>query len=185
LEIHGLDFNPDMVAIAKKKVPSVSFKVADMKTYKYKQKFDVVTALFSVFGYNLTRRDLKKALKNAYIHLKPGGYLLFDIGFVKDTYPGEHTDTSFDHFKKGPLKLTRVYNSEVHGAVTHFNYTILTEKNGKKDHIYGVHKIGSFAIKDIKQILKEIGFKVEVLDVSTYKKFNKKSFAPLFVCKKI
>lgn len=184
INITGIDFNPDMITIARKKAPYAKFKVANMLSYKFKSKFEVITALFSVFGYNLSKEDLRKAIQNSYNHLLNKGFLLFDMGFVKDTYPGKFTTTSFDEFRRGTLKLVRIYNSEVHGNVTHFNFSILTEEKGRRDYLYGTDKQSLFSIREITEIIVKAGFKVTVLDSSTFKGFGKNSFSPLFICQK-
>ncbi len=180
ISITGIDLNPYMIKIAKKKNPKVKFKTANMKTFKLKKQFHLITALFNVFGYNLTKKDLKKTIKNAYNHLKKEGYLIFDIGFcsLKDKYPGKSTPTQIDKFKKH--NLTRIYNTEKHKNIIHFNYTITTNK----ECIKGTHKTGFFKISKIKKILKQIGFDVKVLDTKTFKKFNNKSLTPIFICNK-
>jgi len=178
IKITGIDLNPYMIKIAKNKVKGVRFKTANMKTFKLKKQFHLITALFNVFGYNLTKNDLKKTIKNAYNHLNKEGYLIFDIGFTKDRYKGKSTPTQIDKFKKH--NLTRIYNSEKHGNIIHFNYTIMTNK----DCIRGTHKTGFFKISEIKKILKQTGFETKVLDGKTFRKFNKRSYLPLFINQK-
>jgi SAM-dependent methyltransferase len=180
----GMDINPDMLELAKKKNPGIRFMRGDMRKYKIKRKFDLIISLFSVFGYNLNKMELLMTIRNAYNHLAKGGMLAFDMGLIKDRYPGKSTSTSIDKFNHNGIKLTRIYNSEVHGKIKHFNYVVLSEERGVKDFLYGVHKTGMFSISDVKRILRKSRFSCTVLDARTFKHFGKKSIVPLFVCRK-
>src|SRR5262249_43988229 len=55
-DVDGIDLEPRFVEIARRKVPTGTFSVADMRSFELKKKYDVVQCLFSSIGY-LTQGD--------------------------------------------------------------------------------------------------------------------------------
>ncbi len=54
--VDGIDLEPGFVEIARRKVPTGTFSVADMRRFELRKKYDVVQCLFSSIGY-LTQGD--------------------------------------------------------------------------------------------------------------------------------
>src|SRR3954467_12343728 len=58
-EITGIDISPEMISLADEKrkmaqSSTISFEVADIKTYKTDKRFDVVISLFHVISYQIS-----------------------------------------------------------------------------------------------------------------------------------
>lgn len=60
LKCSGIDLSKDMLRTARKRLPKVLFKRADMRTFDLGKKFDVITCLFSAIGHLHTTADLRK-----------------------------------------------------------------------------------------------------------------------------
>ena len=69
----GVDISPEMLKLAKKKLPGVKFIKGDMKTLALKERFDVIVCMFASIAYNLNYDELESTLKIFYKHLQPGG----------------------------------------------------------------------------------------------------------------
>lgn len=73
--VTGVDISEGMIEVAKQLNPEADYHFGDMRTVNLGKKFDAVAIPDSI-GYMTTPEDLRKALRNAYAHLKPGGILL-------------------------------------------------------------------------------------------------------------
>ncbi len=68
----GIDLSPEMLAIARQKVPSANFQVMDMRALDYPaQHFDGIVVAYGLIY--LPSSELGLALKGFYRILKPGG----------------------------------------------------------------------------------------------------------------
>src|SRR5918998_228728 len=63
-QVEGLDLNPEMLEIARRRCPDVSFHQGDMANFNLGRTFDVVTCLFSAIGYVKTLDNLQRAVAN-------------------------------------------------------------------------------------------------------------------------
>lgn len=80
----GVDFSKARIEQAKSvKVQNtfgkVSFYCADVRTFKYEEKADVVLCLYDVVGSFPDEHDNLRILQNAYRRLKPGGTLILSV----------------------------------------------------------------------------------------------------------
>jgi len=86
--VSGFDLSPESIAIAKQSALEMSiedlttFKVLDLRSLKneleWKEKFDVVTNLFTSFGYFKSSKEHADVLQGFASSLKAGGKLVFD-----------------------------------------------------------------------------------------------------------
>ncbi|HLX37336.1 MAG TPA: class I SAM-dependent methyltransferase [Candidatus Binataceae bacterium] len=91
--VEGVDYTPEMLEVARSRMPEVTFHQGDMRTFDLGRRFDVVTCLFSSIGYLKTVRDLRAAVINMARHLKPGGVLIVEPWLSEETWNarGIHT----------------------------------------------------------------------------------------------
>ena len=78
---YGFDSSTHMLKILNQKAKNLkpNVKRADMRTFKYPFKFDLIIIPFRAFNHMETREDQKKCLKNVYQHLKKGGKLILNF----------------------------------------------------------------------------------------------------------
>ena len=69
--VEGVDVEPDMLAVARAKLPDVVFTEADMRTFDLGRTFDAVMCLFSSIGYMADVEELRAAVARMAAHLAP------------------------------------------------------------------------------------------------------------------
>jgi SAM-dependent methyltransferase len=77
-KVTGIDLDPKLVGIARKKRLDGSFHVANMKQFQLSAKFDVLICLFSSIGYLLTDEAILAALACFKAHLALGGAIFIE-----------------------------------------------------------------------------------------------------------
>lgn len=65
----GVDIEPQMLAIARQKLPDTTFTEGDMRSFALERTFDAVTCLFSSIGYMANTAELNDAVANLAAHL--------------------------------------------------------------------------------------------------------------------
>jgi len=158
-KVTGVDLSEKMLEIAIKRNPEVDYHQGDMRTIELKKKFDAVTIPESI-GYMTTIKDLRKAIRSANKHLKPGGVLLI-ISNIKDTFkPNNFVYTG----KEGDIEITIFENNYIpHDNNSTYEATIiyLIRNKGKLETCTDVHTLGLFDKKTWNYLLKEERFEVK------------------------
>jgi ubiquinone/menaquinone biosynthesis C-methylase UbiE len=114
--VEGLDLSESLLAIARRRLPSVAFHHADMTRFELGRRYDVITCLFSAIGYVKTLDKLRDALRCMSAHARPGGLIIVEPWFTPDQY---HAGTLHKQFIDKPdVKLARMNLSEVQGNVS-------------------------------------------------------------------
>ena len=72
-DAEGLDLDPELLAIARERLPGIRLHEADMIEFDLARLFDAVTCLFSSIGYARTVKNLNRAVAAMALHLEPGG----------------------------------------------------------------------------------------------------------------
>jgi SAM-dependent methyltransferase len=76
--VAGLDRSPEMLRIARRRLPGIPLRCADMRSFRLAQSFDVVSCLFSAIGHLESEHDLLVTFANIARHLKPGGIAIVE-----------------------------------------------------------------------------------------------------------
>jgi ubiquinone/menaquinone biosynthesis C-methylase UbiE len=79
-DVIGVDLSPNSIASAKEnKNTTLQFAEHDMREVYQENNFDVVTNLFTSFGYFKNNKDEQKAINAMASNLKLGGFLVIDF----------------------------------------------------------------------------------------------------------
>lgn len=159
-KVLGVDINPEMLKIARKKVHDVDFILGDMKNLDLHNKFDVIICMFSAINYNTNHKELKITLKNFYKHLKLGGVLIFDMGLNKENWIEGlvSVDTVIDN----NLKLARICQSHLENGIFNSKFVFLIKENGKIDFDIDQHKLGVFGVEEVAKLMGNIGLSYHI-----------------------
>ena len=141
-EVQGLDLNPELLEIARRRCPDVPFHQGDMADFALDGAFDVVTCLFSSIGYVKSVENLERAIANMARHLRPGGIMIVEPWFSPDSY---WTDRVTANFVDEPeLKIAWMYTSELEEHVSILNIKYLVGTPEGVSFFTERHEIGLF-----------------------------------------
>jgi len=152
----GADLNKPMLDIAKKKHSGVTFRKANMTSFKFPKKFDIITCLFSSIGYVKTEKNLRATIRCFSKHLKPGGIMIIEGWLEKrDFKPGR---PSLLTYQSDDLKIARANVARLNGLVTIMDMHHLIAERGKPvKHIVSREEVAMFPAKSFIKYMKEQG----------------------------
>ncbi len=168
-EITGVDINKEMLDVAREKIPDVEFITGDMKKLNLRRKFDAIICMYSAINYNVIFEELKLTFKNFYDHLNDKGVLIFDMGINKENWT--EGNVSVDTVVDGKLKIARISKAHLENGILNSNFIFLVKENGKVDFDIDEHKLGVFGIKEVNELMENIGFKTFI-----YSNFKDESY---------
>jgi SAM-dependent methyltransferase len=76
--VMGVDGSLEMLRVARRRLPGVTLRHGDMRTFRIAKRFDVVSCLFSAIGHLRSESELLASLRNFSRHLKPGGVVIVE-----------------------------------------------------------------------------------------------------------
>jgi SAM-dependent methyltransferase len=140
--VDGLDLDPGMLAVARRKLPDAVFVEADMCSFALGRCYDVVMCLFSSIGYTRTPDRLTAALCRFRDHLAPGGVILVEPWFP----PGTLRDGPVPVTRAilGDLRVERAGRVTLDGRLSRlvFHYEIHDAKGARR--VEELHELGLF-----------------------------------------
>lgn len=142
----GVDINGRMIEIARKKVAGAIFEVANMISLRLKDRFDVITCLFSSIGYVQNFENLVKTLEGFYEHLNDSGVLIVESWvFKKDFKKGT---MSLDSFEDEDVKFVRMATSKITRSHWLVFMHYLIGRNGEIKYLRELHKLALLGYED-------------------------------------
>jgi ubiquinone/menaquinone biosynthesis C-methylase UbiE len=140
--IEGLDIDPHMLQVARKRHPDITFHQGDMVSFDLKKQYDAVTCLFSAIGYAMTIPKLHSAIESLGRHTKPGGVVVVEPWFSPEQWKVGKPSAVF--VDKPEMKLARINISERRDNVSIVNFHFLVGTQGNVEHFTELHEIGLF-----------------------------------------
>ena len=181
-DVVGLDRSPQMLSIARKKLPQIKFFQRNMVSFDLGQKFDVIICVFDSINHVLKFAGWKKIFRNAARHLQEGGLFLFDI----------NTEAKLERLISAPTwvhkfgrNLEFINVTAGRKRIANWNIRVFEHHRGNK---YGLFeediKEISFPVNKIKAALRKQFTNVKVID-PTDRRPSTKSDRLYFVCKRL
>lgn len=156
----GLDLDPQMLALARRRFPDAVFHQGDMVDFALGRQFDVVTCLSSSIAYTRTAPRLRQALATMARHLRPGGVLLVGAFLTPQEWIPGHPHAMF--VDQPDLKLARLNVSGVAGAgnvaILDFQYLVATPDG--IEHFTERHELGLFTEEEYLAAFTQAGLTV-------------------------
>jgi SAM-dependent methyltransferase len=105
-EVEGVDIDPAMLRVARRRLPGVRLRVADYTDFDLGKQFDAVTCLFSAIAHAETLPKFERAVSRMGAHVAPGGVLVIEPWIMPSKYvPGKAGLVQADG---GGLKIVRL-----------------------------------------------------------------------------
>jgi SAM-dependent methyltransferase len=157
-QVEGLDLDPRMLSVARRKYPDIRFHQGDMVDFDLKRKFDVIVCLFSSIGYVKTRSRLNKAIQTMDRHLPPGGVLLVEPWFAPKQWNVGRV--SMTQVNKSELKIVRMSRGSRRGNISLLEFQYLIGTPQGIEHQVEHHELGLFTRKEYLDAFRSAGMKV-------------------------
>ena len=157
-DCEGLDLDPKMLDVARKKMPEMKFHVGNMLDFDLGKQFDVVTCLFSSIGYVITVANLKRAIANMSRHLKPGGVLVLEPWFTPEDWNPKDVFATF--IDQPGLKIARMNISGKDGLLSYFVFHYMVGTPQGIETFEERHELGLFTIEEYKLAFRDSDLEV-------------------------
>ncbi len=120
--LHGIDISPEMLEIARRRLPEAELHQMDMRSFALGQQFSAVICVFDTINHLTSFEEWKKTFQAARDHLVPGGIFLLDINTPRRLQRLSLLPPFLTEMEDGGLVLMDI--QEVSGNDFHFNVQI-------------------------------------------------------------
>jgi SAM-dependent methyltransferase len=155
----GLDLEPELLAVARERLPDVPLLQGDMRDFDLGRRFDAVTCLFSSIGYMRTVEELEAAVAAMARHLEPGGVLLVEPWLTPEAVRVPHVAAVF--VDEPELKIARLNNIEVEERRSSFDFHYLVGTSDGVEHFTERHDLTLFTREEQLAAFQAAGLAVE------------------------
>lgn len=151
----GLDRDPVMVAIARRRLPDVLVHEGDMCEFSLPARYDAVLCLFGMIGYMTTTADLARAISRMGEHLAPGGVLLLEPWLSPELAQDGHLKA--DRAYRGSLVVQRMNYTRVVGNQTILDVHYLIGDEQGVRHVQDMRALTLFTDAEYRAAFKQAG----------------------------
>jgi SAM-dependent methyltransferase len=151
----GLDIDPKLLAVARRKVPDAAFFAADMADFELPHRYDVVACLFSSIGYLVTMPRVVAALRQFRRHLAPNGIVVIEPWFAPGVLRVGRGSTR--RAVMGNTRVQRTSTTSVDDRVSRLVFDYQIESPEGVRHVREVHELGLFTADEMLAGFREAG----------------------------
>ncbi|MDX1547220.1 MAG: class I SAM-dependent methyltransferase [Rhodothermales bacterium] len=158
-----VDRSPAMLAVSRSLNPECEHQEGDMRTVRLGRMFDAVF-VHDAIVYMTTEADLRRAIRTAYVHCRPGGAALFAPDHLKDHFRAS-TGTGGHDGEQGSVRyLEWTWDPDPTDTTCVVDYAfLLRDPDGAVRVEYERHVEGLFARADWLRLFTEQGFDAEAV----------------------
>ena len=157
-QVEGLDINPRLLEIARKRCPGVRFHLGNMMDFSLDDKFDVVTCLFLAIAYLKTLKNVELAVACMARHLRPGGILVVEPWVSPEKCWTNKVTADFTN--EPELKIVRMYTHEIEGRLSVFDINYLVGTPQGVTYFVEREELGLFTHEEYVQAFEKAGLEV-------------------------
>jgi SAM-dependent methyltransferase len=141
-EVDGLDVDPAMVAVARRKLPDARFFQADMADFDLGRRYDVVMCLFSSIGYLETLGRVTAALRCFREHMRKDGAVIVEPWLTPEVFRPSAGDTR--RGEANGVRVERASETFVEGRISTLVFSYRIEDASGERLVREVHRLGLF-----------------------------------------
>ena len=159
LRVDGLDLNPELLRIARRKHPEGRFFEGDMSHFQIPHRYDAITCLFSSIAYALTLERVEQAFACFRDHLATGGLLLLEPWFA----PGVLDPSSVSHRvgEASGVRVERTGTTQIDGQISRIRFDYSISDSTGTHLLSEVHELGLFTSDELLEAFRRAGFRAE------------------------
>ncbi len=158
-EVEGLDLDPEMLGVARERLPNVPLHEGDMADFDLGKRFDAVVCMFSSIGYVRTAERLRSAVASMARHLEPGGVLVVEPWLSPEVWVDRHVGAVF--VDQPELKIARMNVGEREGNLSIFEFEYLVGTPNGLERFNERHQLGLFTVEQYLEAFRAAGLEVD------------------------
>lgn len=161
----GLDASPEMLKVARKRLPGIPLVRGRMESFDLGHQFDAVICMFGALGYTRTLAGMRKAIRCMADHVKPGGVLIIQPWLEPQVWKvGRLAIRTVE--APGQI-ITRVTSPLPAGRRTsRFEMQYLIARSRRPiQHAVEIHELGLFRRADIQAAIRREGLRARYIPV--------------------
>jgi dTDP-3-amino-3,4,6-trideoxy-alpha-D-glucopyranose N,N-dimethyltransferase/N-dimethyltransferase len=157
----GVDIDPAMLDVARRRVPDVRLHVGDMTSFDLGRRFDAVICMFASIGYVRTPERLDAAVGAMAGHLEPGGVLVVEPWLSPEMI--EEPLVRMQTAEATGVVVARSSRMRVEGTVSHMEFAYLVTTPDGSETFVEEHVMGLFTPDRYREALEGAGLAAEFL----------------------
>jgi SAM-dependent methyltransferase len=158
-EVEGLDLEPEMLGVARERLPNVPLHEGDMADFDLGKRFDAVVCMFSSIGYVRTEERLRSAVASMARHLEPGGVLVVEPWLSPEVWVDRHVGAVF--VDEPELKIARMNVGQREGDVSIFEFEYLVGTPNGLERFNERHELGLFTVEQYLEAFRAAGLEAD------------------------
>ncbi|MGD9797769.1 MAG: class I SAM-dependent methyltransferase [Acidimicrobiia bacterium] len=158
-DLAGVDLSQAMLRRARALVGDVPLELGDMRTFRLRRQFDVVTCLFSSIGYMVTLDDVRTAVANMAAHVDVGGLLLVEPWIHPDQWHLGHRVAESANADGLAVSRVSVNGREGHVSTFDLYWTIASDEG--VEQFTEPHRMGLYTPGQYLDAFRDAGLTVE------------------------
>lgn len=163
-DVIGVDYSADMITIARKNAPHVPFVKASIFDFEIPQ-CDMVTFLGEVICYLFDHKNddahLKSLFDNCFRSLGQSGLIILDF-LTPEVVTDGHLARRF--IERDNWSMFVALDKDASNTILTRDITLFYQEGDLYHRTQEIHRQRLFETQNIRQILEEIGFSVELID---------------------
>ncbi len=162
--VYGLDSSIHMLNVARQKAEiskiPVRFVRADMRSFRFKRRFDVITCWSGSLNYVRSLADFRAVLRRAAKSLRPNGIFVFDVNTRREYV---RQDGMFHSTRGDEFVEMRNHHLDKKTGLFHTRITTFVKVSGGKYECIEEDQVErSFSLKDVQRVLAGLRYKETV-----------------------
>ncbi|KZS71562.1 hypothetical protein A4G29_02740 [Mycobacterium kansasii] len=178
-EISGVDLSPEMIAVAKQKLPDVDMRVGDIAKLDFGKTFDAILCVYDSINHLPDWESWCATFANARKHLNQGGLFIFDMNSIEHLEGWAASNSPWgrvlgeNYMITDVKKLDQVFNWEIK--------VFEKEPDGRfRLHCDNIYEI-SFPLEQVRAEAEKNFRVIEIISAEDLEGVNS-IWRPLFIC---
>ncbi len=158
-----VDVSPEMLELCRTKNPGCEHVLGDMRSVRLHKQFDAVF-IHDAISYMTTLDDLSSAIKTAFEHCKPGGQLIIQPDFLKETFREGTSHGGNDGESRSARYLQWIRDPDPNDSTYVVEFALfLARADGSVSLEHDTHLMGVFSEREWFEVLCCAGFCPEIV----------------------